>query len=85
MAPTRTAPLRTGASTVSLPPWEKLPAKQRARAIRHGQPVPDPTTNNVRRMAKVPPPTLAATRQRRSAAVDVSYLSRADGIHIISH
>lgn len=76
------SPLRAESSTVSMPPRERRPAKRRAKAIRQGQPIPDAGTNSVRKIAKVPLPTLAATRQRRLAALNVAYIDRPDGYHI---
>jgi hypothetical protein len=75
-------PLRTELSTVSIPPREKLVAKRRAKAIKLGLPVLDPSTHGVKQKTKAPTPTLAATRERRAAALDVAYLDRPDGIHI---
>ncbi|KAB5589641.1 hypothetical protein CTheo_6914 [Ceratobasidium theobromae] len=69
-------PLRAESSTVSLPPRERIVAKRRTKAIQHGKPMPHLQT------ARVPAPTLAATRTRRLAAMDVAYLSRPDGFHI---
>lgn len=77
-----TGPLRTELSTVSMPPREQIVAKRRAKAIQQGQPVPHANTNGTRKKAKAPVPTLAATRQRRQAALEVAYLDRPDGYHI---
>ncbi|KAF8606213.1 hypothetical protein BDV93DRAFT_521056, partial [Ceratobasidium sp. AG-I] len=75
-------PLRTELSTVSLPPRERIVARRCAKAIRQGQPVSGIDTNSVRKTAKAPMPTLAATRERRTAALNVAYLDRPDGYHI---
>ncbi|KAG8732210.1 hypothetical protein FRC10_001159 [Ceratobasidium sp. 414] len=79
-------PLRAESSTVSLPPWERALAKHRAKAIKLGLPpsiASKSPAKGIQKRAKppVPPPTLAATRQRRAAA-DVAYLDRPDGYHI---
>ncbi|KAG9100288.1 hypothetical protein FRC06_004317 [Ceratobasidium sp. 370] len=71
-------PVHAELSMVSLPLRERILAKCRAKAIANGQPLPQLT----KRMTKVPTLTLAGTRQRRSAAMDVAYLRRPDGIHI---
>ncbi|KAG9076442.1 hypothetical protein FS749_011786 [Ceratobasidium sp. UAMH 11750] len=78
--------LHAESSTVSLPPRERALTKRRAKAIKLGLP---PSTSGKspakaiqkRGKAPMPPPTLAATRQRRAAA-DVAYLDRPDGYHI---
>jgi hypothetical protein len=76
------SPLRAESSTVSMPPRERILCKQRAKAIRHGQPVLPHSTTGTKRSAKAPAPTLATTRKRRSAALDIAYLDRPDGYHI---
>jgi hypothetical protein len=74
-------PVRPESSTVSVPPRELIVAKRRAKAIKQGQAV-IPSANGARQTAKALAPTLAATRERRAAAIDVAYLSRPDGVHI---
>ncbi|KAG8728155.1 hypothetical protein FRC10_005254, partial [Ceratobasidium sp. 414] len=79
-------PLRAESSTVSLPPRERALAKRRAKAIKLGLPpsiASKSPAKGIQKRAKppAPPPTLAATRQRRAAA-DVAYLDRPDGYHI---
>lgn len=63
--------LRTESSTTSMPPQEQIVAKCCAKAIHKGQPVPRTVTKGIR---KAPAPTLAATRQRRLAALDTAYI-----------
>ena len=75
-------PLRAESSTTSMPPRERIVAKRRAKAIRMGQPLPRAVTNRIKKTTKAPAPTLAATRKRRLAALDVAYIDRPDGYHI---
>ncbi|KAF8594554.1 hypothetical protein BDV93DRAFT_515685 [Ceratobasidium sp. AG-I] len=75
-------PLRAESSTVSLPPSERMLAKRRAKAIRNGLPIPRDGTNNAKQKGKAPAPILAATRERRSAALNVAYINQPDGYHI---
>jgi hypothetical protein len=75
-------PLRTELSTVSIPPREWILAKRRANAIAHGRPVSHSSSGSARQTAKALTLTLAVTRKRRTAALDVAYLRQPDGIHI---
>ncbi|KAF8593529.1 hypothetical protein BDV93DRAFT_513094, partial [Ceratobasidium sp. AG-I] len=74
-------PLRTEASTTSLPPRERVLAQQRMKAIKNGLPLPQVGTNRSKTKARVLPPTLAATRERR-AVPEVAYIEKEDGYHI---
>lgn len=76
------SPLRAESSTVSLAPRERRAAKRRAKAIRQGQPISHTSTNGVKKLAKAPAPTLATTRKRRAAALNIAYIDRPDGYHI---
>jgi hypothetical protein len=75
-------PLRAESSTVSIPPRERILAKRCAKAIEHGRSVSHHNSHSASQTAKAPVPTLAATCERRAAAMNVAYLSRPDGIHI---
>ncbi|KAF8606748.1 hypothetical protein BDV93DRAFT_553224 [Ceratobasidium sp. AG-I] len=75
-------PLRPESSTVSMPPRERALARRRAKAIQNGEPIPRPSDNGVKQKGKALAPTLASTRKRRPAALDVAYIDRADGYHI---
>lgn len=75
-------PLRAESSTTSMPPRERIVAKCHAKAIRKGQPMPRTVTDRARKTTKAPAPTLAATRKRRLAALNVAYIDRPDGYHI---